>query len=178
MNKKENLNGAILHATDLLKGSYFEDAVILIAVHDENGTFGLMLNRPTHMPINEVFNPVPEVDMVNRPFYVGGPVDEEGLHLLHLSNSFETHGGLHISDGVELGGEWGSIEEILESNPSQTLLFLGYSGWDSGQLAGELEENSWDIYRPDVYSLLVQWPEIRSCSRGEMIEFLQAAEKS
>ena len=84
MNEKNELTGVVLQATDLLEGSYFEDAVILIAVHDENGSFGLMLNRPSHMPISEVFTPVPDMTDPKRPFYIGGPVDED----VHWLDSF------------------------------------------------------------------------------------------
>ncbi len=172
MKKNDSFIGTVLHATDNLNGSYFEGAVVLIAVHDENGTFGLMLNRSSHMPLQEVFNPVPDVVDVKRPFYIGGPVDEEGLHLLHICSEFDTNNGLQIVDGLELGGEWDNIEEILQSDPSKTLLFLGYSGWDAGQLEDELEEGSWNTYTPDLLELLNHLPQMNNYSKNNIVELL------
>jgi len=172
MDKKNDMTGTILHATEALAGSFFEDAVIVVAVHDENGAFGLMLNRRSHMPIQEVFNPVPNVTNMLHPFYIGGPVDEEGLHLLHLTTSFDVRNGLEVYDGVELGGEWDTIEDILQSDPQDTFLFLGYSGWNTGQLEDELAEGSWDVYRVNVRNLLESWDKFASLGRKEMISAL------
>lgn len=177
MNTNENLTGAVLHASKLLEGSFFEDAVILVAVHDENGAFGVMLNRPSHMPIHEVFNPVPEVRVAAHPFYVGGPVDEEGLHLLHLHNQIDSRNGLEVYPGVELGGEWDSIDEILLSDPARTFLFLGYSGWNSGQLEDEIAEGSWSVYQPNVRELLDQWEQNVRLDRDSMVRELTRTKK-
>ncbi len=173
MNKKDTLQGAMLHATEQLAGSFFEDAVILVCVHDENGAFGLMINRASHMPLNEVFNPVPTVGPVSHPFYIGGPVDEEGLHLLHLTDPFDVRNGLDVYEGVELGGEWDTIDDILLSDPEKIFLFLGYSGWNSDQLEEEILEGSWKVYRPDVLELLKSWSTRGNISRTDMEKILE-----
>jgi len=172
MENNNSFKGTVLHATENLDGSYFEGAVVLIAVHDENGSFGLMLNRSSHMPLHEVFNPVPDVPDIKRPFYIGGPVDEEGLHLLHICSGFDANNGLQIAEGVELGGEWENIEEILLSDPHSTLLFLGYSGWDAGQLEEELEEGSWETYSPNLQDLLEHLPKMSNYSQKNIVELL------
>jgi len=165
--------GAILHATEALAGSFFEDAVIVVCVHDENGAFGLMLNRPSHMPIHEVFNPVPDVGAVKHPFYIGGPVDEEGLHLIYLVEQGNQRNGLEVFSGVELGGEWNEIEDILLSSPEKTFLFLGYSGWNSGQLDDEIREGSWTVYHPNILDLLGSWGDFVHLNRPEMEKLLK-----
>ena len=158
MSNNEYLEGCLILATERLEGSYFEDALILIAIDDENGSFGLMINRPTHMPIHEVFDPVPNVDIGERPFFIGGPVDEEGLHIVTLFDSdIPGNNGIIIEPGVELGGEWGSVDEILSSDENKTFLFLGYSGWDAGQLNGEIAEGSWDVYKCELKPFLKTW---------------------
>lgn len=151
-------DGAILLSTETLIDPTFSVTVILICTHNDDGTFGLVINRPSHMPLTEVFESIPEYFNGNRAMYMGGPVDLESLHLIQLTNNGVNESYM-VADGVFLGGEWESIEEILTTDPTDTRLFLGYSGWEAGQLENEIKEGSWEIFRVDLASFLKEWSE-------------------
>ncbi len=137
--------GMVLLASQSLGAGFFRDALILIVVHNKDGAFGLILNRAAQMPVKEVFDPVPDVAAKSRIFYIGGPVDEDALHILTLTNSSDNN-GYPFAPGVELGGSWDTIDELLETPEEECYLFLGYSGWGANQLEEELEEGSWILY--------------------------------
>ncbi len=171
----ENLkvqSGDILLAKPLLDGSYFQGAVILIVIFNEEGAFGLILNRSSVMPIREVFDPVPDVKVQRRQFFIGGRVDEESLHILRLVPHFSGE-GFPFTAGVELGGNWDSIEELLKTDEVNQRLFLGYTGWGKDQLEDEIDEGSWELFRSvDVKKVLKEWQNPPALKRDEIVKYL------
>lgn len=151
-------DGSLLLSTEALKDPNFEVTVILVCIYNEEGAFGLVLNRTSHMPLNEVFNSVGSYADKKRTIYIGGPVEPEGLHLIQLRKEGVT-GSYMIQEGVQLGGEWDSIEEILDTDPKTTRLFLGYSGWSAGQLEDEIEDGAWEVYNINLKEFLKNWSE-------------------
>ncbi|ERP30947.1 YqgE/AlgH family protein [Chitinivibrio alkaliphilus] len=155
--------GSVLFASKALQGSYFQDALILLIEHNEDGTFGLIINRSARIPVREIFSPVPQVSQTTRIFQLGGPVGEEELHILTLTEYLpqeeeqryrrqaahegEDHVcGYPFSPGVLLGGIDTSLEGLIASGSSYCKLFLGYTGWSSGQLVREIAEGSWEVF--------------------------------
>lgn len=151
-------DGALLLSTESLKDPNFEVTVVLVCIYNDEGAFGLVLNRPSHMPLNEVFNSVGDFANERRAIYIGGPVEPEGLHLIQLTEE-GAPGSYSIQKDVYLGGEWESIEEILNTDAETTRLFLGYSGWSAGQLEDEIEDGAWEVYNVDLYKFLENWSE-------------------
>lgn len=151
-------DGALLLSTESLKDPNFEVTVVLVCIYNDEGAFGLVLNRPSHMPLNEVFNSVRDFANERRAIYIGGPVEPEGLHLIQLTEE-GAPGSYSIQKDVYLGGEWESIEEILNTDAETTRLFLGYSGWSAGQLEDEIEDGAWEVYNVDLYKFLENWSE-------------------
>jgi len=136
--------GISIKSTALLNGSFFEDTSILIVEHDEAGTTGFVTNKPFGKSLNDLieFNhakPFPLMD--------GGPVDRAHLFVLHKRPDL-IEGGKQVTNGLYLGG---NMEQVIEAinNGSATQeeiqLFIGYCGWDVGELEAELEEGSWII---------------------------------
>jgi putative transcriptional regulator len=166
--------GTILLATSLLDGTNFDSAVVLIVINNEEGAFGLILNRSSVMPINEVFEPTPKVIQKKRRFYFGGPVDDSSLHILRLVPHF-TGEGYPFTTGVELGGNWNSMEELLITDEKHQRLFLGYTGWGKDELEKEVENNHWEVYSNiNIKKLLEDWliPPIstRDALKKELLE--------
>ena len=136
--------GLIIKSTDALIGSIFEHTTILIVKHDNEGTTGFVTNKPLHKSLHELieFNhskPYPLMD--------GGPVDKDHLFVMHKHPDLITDGE-KIHSGYYLGG---NMEEVIEAinnngiNEQEIQLFIGYCGWDEGELAAEIEEGSWVI---------------------------------
>jgi putative transcriptional regulator len=127
-----------------LNGSFFEHTSILIVEHDEAGSVGFVTNKPFGKSLHELieFNhskPFPLMD--------GGPVDRDHLFVLHKRPDL-IDGGEQIPNGLYLGGNMEQVIQAINtggSNSQEIQLFIGYCGWDEGELEAELEEGSWTI---------------------------------
>lgn len=136
--------GIYIKSTTALIGSFFENTTILLVKHNEEGTIGLVTNKPFEKSLNELieFNQ-------SKPFPLkdGGPVDREHLFVLHKRPDL-IDGGIQITNGYYLGGNMGQVIETIntsDANTEEIQLFIGYCGWDTGELEAELEEESWTI---------------------------------
>jgi putative transcriptional regulator len=136
--------GIIIKSTDALIGSIFEGTTILIVKHNNEGTTGFVTNKPLNKSIHELieFNnskPYPLMD--------GGPVDTDHLFVMHKRPDIITEGE-KIHSGFYLGGNMKDVIEAInrnDVNEQEIQLFIGYCGWDDGELAAEIEEGSWVI---------------------------------
>lgn len=150
-------NCSLLLATDMLKGSYFEETVILLVDYSkEEGSYGLVLNHLSNMPLNEVFDGYQyQTPIRTYSFNLGGPVQENMLQILQTEDSVLTD-AVEITDKVYIGGEWHSNHEFLEmvlAKPNLRI-FLGYAGWAAGQLENEVKEGAWEVLHGDIHNLL------------------------
>lgn len=127
--------GSILLSEPFLPDANFERAVILVAEHNEKGTIGFVLNKPSETLLCELLPMTQSQQLV----YMGGPVSDNVLHALH---NVESVGGEPIAKNLFWGGDIGELLETKMSSPWMRFL-VGYSGWGSGQLDTELEEGAW-----------------------------------
>lgn len=134
--------GTFLNSTALLDDSFFEKAVIFIAEHNEKGATGFVVNKLFPRKFNEL------AEFSNSkpfPLYDGGPVDQEHLYFMHRRPDL-IEGGALVADGVYFGGDF---KEAVMHMVDGTLreedirLFIGYCGWDVGELEEEIAEGSW-----------------------------------
>ena len=131
-----------IKSTTVLNGSFFEHTTILIVQHNEEGSLGFVTNKPFGKSLHELIEfkyakPYPLMD--------GGPVDREHLFVLH-SRSDLIKGGEQIPNGLYLGGNMEQVIEAINSgaaNQQEIQVFIGYCGWDEGELEAELIEGSW-----------------------------------
>ena len=141
----------------------FEQAVIAICMHDENGAMGIDLGRTVDgVHAAEVFIQLGlegAQDMGEQPLFQGGPVEMERGFVLH---SLDYSRG----DTVDVAGRWGLtssltiLADIAAGNgPVRWRLALGYSGWDAGQLEEELTRHGWLIADCDKEVLFAAPPE-------------------
>jgi putative transcriptional regulator len=134
--------GKILISEPFLIDYYFKRSVVLLAEHNEDGTFGLIINKPVDIALSDVLHDFPEFD---SPVYLGGPVKTDNLYFIHtLADRIEN--SLKIIDGLYWGGDIELVKELItlgEITPREIKFFVGYSGWVSKQLDGELARNSW-----------------------------------
>lgn len=144
MEKKEPKGGYLLLAEPFMSDSNFKRTVVLLCSHEEeNGTFGLVINRQLEYRLGDA---VPELDFFNVPIYYGGPMDlEQTLHYVHKHGEL-IEGSIKIAEDLYWGGGFDEIKEYITMGviqPETIRFFTGYSGWEPGQLANELEQNSW-----------------------------------
>ncbi len=141
-----SLAGSFLVSTPRMPDPRFEEHVIYICAHNEEGAMGVSINRPNHIfSLAEILQgahlPIPDKKL--GPVYIGGPVELESAFILYLSDYSVEH-KLDISETVSLTRETKVLEDIARGvGPSTYLFILGYTGWGPGQLENELLENGW-----------------------------------
>ena len=134
--------GRLLVATPLIGDPSFERTVVLLLDHGDEGAFGMVLNRPSEVPVDEV---APEwAGHVSAPgvLFIGGPVRSE--QVLGLARAHDRHAE-HFESIV---GDLGTVDLHQEpddgpSNWEGLRLFAGSAGWAPGQLEDELAEGAW-----------------------------------
>ena len=150
--------GRLLISEPFMQDPYFKRSVVLLTEHNANGSFGLILNKPIPMYLNEAIENAPVFD---SKLALGGPVQKETLHYLHLLGH-RIPNSTQVMDGVYWGGDFETIKELIatgELNPNNIRLFVGYSGWAEGQLDSEMERKSWIIARAEKELLFSTHPE-------------------
>ena len=144
--KIEPRKGDILISEPFLADPNFVRTVIFLCEHNDEGSFGFVLNKPAQIKLNELLEDVKERQ---DGIYVGGPVQQNTLQFIHRNDGL-IEGGIEVKKGIYWGGNFEQMLTIIESNlikQSDIKFFVGYSGWGAGQLKNELEVNSWIISR-------------------------------
>lgn len=142
-----DLTGHFIIAMPTLLDENFNHTVTYICEHDENGTFGITINRITDITLDEIISQM-EIDTDikaphNQSVYMGGPVQQGRGFILHkpLGNWGST---LKINDNMALTTSRDILEAIArDEGPKEAIIALGYAGWGAGQLEQELAANTW-----------------------------------
>ncbi|GAC1375420.1 MAG: YqgE/AlgH family protein [Hymenobacter sp.] len=139
--------GTLLISQPFLGDPNFERSVVLLC-RDEprHGSFGLVLNRLTSLTLGDVLDLPAQAGLAaaELPLYVGGPVEPNTLHYLH--RRADLPGSSDLGQDVYWGGDFDLLLSLIGSGvvePGDVRLFAGYSGWAAGQLASELQGQSW-----------------------------------
>ena len=173
--------GSLLIANPVLPDPNFSRTVILLCDHDEQGSFGLVINRSTQLKAPDLFLNINILKSYNEKIYLGGPVSQSMVFFLCRSPS--AAGKLdEVCSGVYLGSNLETLESLYASlkNPEQDIRFyLGYSGWSGGQLAEEMEQNSWLVQKANEQFIFLDsesliWPQAVN-SLGEKYQYLTKA---
>ena len=141
---KEPATGTILIANPHLDDPNFLRSVIFLCEHNNQGSFGFVLNRKLDYTVDEL---VPELGDFKLPVYEGGPVEVKTLHFLHQYPD-EIEESKEVMKGVYWGGNFEKLIELINSRTvdiSRIRFFLGYSGWSEGQLEFEMDEKTWIV---------------------------------
>lgn len=145
--------GKFLISEPFMGDKNFSRSVVLICEHEQDlGTFGLVLNKELDMTLKEA---VPELVGFDAPLFFGGPVQQDTLHFIHKRKDLFEDCGV-IQNGVYWSGDFDKLKYYLNGGQidnSEIRFFLGYSGWDDGQLQEELAEASWIISSGDEQSI-------------------------
>jgi putative transcriptional regulator len=144
---------------------FFHRSVVLLVRHEDEGSLGFIVNRPTGIKVNEILKGM-EVDWQGREdvvAYFGGPVQPNlGTVLFgprsrspaptaptaptagtEAGGDFRGEATSEVLAGVSLTQHVGDLARLAESPPERFRLFLGYAGWGAGQLIEEILRNDW-----------------------------------
>ena len=135
-------SGRFLIADPFLKDPNFLRSVIFLCEHNEEGSFGLVVNRLLPLRVSDLLTDLPNADF---PVYYGGPVQTNTLHILHKIPALEEQSQM-LMKNLYWGGAIDTITEMIvknQLNENNIRFYLGYSGWSEGQLDEEIKENTW-----------------------------------
>lgn len=153
-NKLKPEPGRILIAEPFMGDYYFGRSVVLLVEHkDEEGTFGVVMNKPSGSMLNDLVKDFPDF---KAPVFIGGPVQTDSIFYMHTLGD-EIPGSEQVIPGLYWGGELEALQELMTlgiAKPSQIRFFLGYSGWDAMQLSAELKRNSWLVSETNIRAMM------------------------
>ncbi len=145
-----DLTGKILIATPFsMEGNVFHESLIYVIKHTSEGSIGLIFNRPLRQaPAQSLFSKDQQENVnlkdLELRIHVGGPVEVERGFFLH-SNDYDKNVLFKPSQGsLAISSNIGILEDIASgSGPKDNIFIIGYTGWASGQLDYEIENNLW-----------------------------------
>ncbi len=155
----ESLKGKLLVASPALVAPVFWRTVILVTEHTDEAAMGLVLNRPTDVPVAEAVPPLAPLVDDDARLHVGGPVQPEAIVALAEFDDPDEAGAIVLDDVGFLPAD--ADAALLAGATRRSRVFAGYSGWGPGQLESELSEPAWivaearpeDVFSPDADGL-------------------------
>jgi putative transcriptional regulator len=154
---------ALLLAMPQIQDPFFRQSVVLLLAHQDQGSFGFVINRPSNLRVVEILEDL-EIDWQGAPdamAFVGGPVQPQlGTVLVgsgrdaaaEIDSLTEVAPGLAITQSLEHLGR-------LAASPGVTMrLILGYAGWGEGQLVQEIGRHDWLVAPVDPILIFADDP--------------------
>ncbi|WP_425391076.1 YqgE/AlgH family protein [Ekhidna sp.] len=148
--------GDLLISEPYLPDPNFERTVVFLCEHDENGTFGFVLNKSANLVLGEI---VDEVGDYPGKVFLGGPVERDTLHFVHREPELVSS-SREVVNGVYWGGDFNKLTEMMNVRsiqPEDIRFFVGYSGWAAGQLMDEMKAKSWIVLKNTTPEMIFDW---------------------
>ena len=154
-----NLTHHFLIAMPGLEDEGFSKSVIYMCEHSERGALGLIINKPSDINVQGLFDkvelPLRREDLTTAPVFQGGPVQTERGFVLHESMMPGSESVYASTMSIPGGLEMTTSKDVLEAlstgaGPRKVFVSLGYSAWGEGQLESELLDNSWLTVAADL----------------------------
>jgi len=174
-NNIEPKKGKILLSEPFLEDPYFKRTVVLLCEHNEEGSFGFVLNNYIELTLDQIMESLPGH---GSRISIGGPVNNSNLYYIHTLGD-QVEESIEVVEGIYMGGNFEVLRDIRQNGEvkhDQIRFFVGYSGWSPKQLDSELETNSWFVTQVKKEVLMNTrvkdlWKKIMSGlgKKGEMI---------
>ena len=147
MEIQASLNNQLLIAMPGMADPNFNSTVTLVCEHNANGALGIIINRPMNMDVGGLFEQLDltgaNAALASAPVLDGGPVSREKGFVLHApGEKFDS--SISVSPSIQLTLSRDVLDAMAAGDgPANSLVALGYAGWDSGQLEQEILDNTW-----------------------------------
>ena len=149
--------GDVLISEPFMNDFYFRRSVILLIDHNEEGSLGVIFNKRLTIPFNEIVQGFPDF---KADVYLGGPVETDRIFFIHTIGEMIPD-SYKISDGLYWSGNINVLKSMIKMDlikPHEVRFYVGYAGWDGGQLRNELKANTWVVGRFTSKQLLRTMP--------------------
>ena len=163
--------GVFLYAAPELTGPSFAESVVLLVRHAPEGSLGLIVNRPTRVPVREALPDLGELRALELPLYFGGPVQPDAVLAL-VRSAKRVGAATRVLPDVYLSRDLGPVKAAAKRPEavSRLRVYAGYAGWSAGQLADELRKGAWIVAPADAGSIFtaepsVVWPRVYDLMR-------------
>ncbi len=140
--------GSFLIASPRLSETPFHKSVVFVLQHNDESTFGVVLNRPADAKIKTAWQKISGIQFADEFVVQGGPIGGPvfAIHCDESLGEMEIPGGLFVSSDRE------KFTELVNQDEEFRIVF-GVAGWESGQLASEIERGNW--FQLDVHPIRV-----------------------
>ena len=155
-----NLANHFLIAMPSMQDPVFGGTVVYICEHNDKGVLGVVINKPTDMTMEILFERIDlrladglHSAVVNEPIMFGGPVQDDRGFVLHTPGAHYSS-SLTVTDEVAFTTSIDVLEAVANGEgPQRLLVSIGYSGWSPGQLEDEIGRNGWLTVGADAHVL-------------------------
>ena len=145
-----NLANHFLIAMPSMGDPVFGGTVVYICEHNDRGVLGVIINKPTDMTMEILFERIEltiadglHSNVENEPIMFGGPVQDDRGFVLHTPGA-PYSSSLTVTDEVAFTTSIDVLEAVAAGNgPTRLLVSIGYAGWSPGQLEDEIGRNGW-----------------------------------
>jgi putative transcriptional regulator len=145
-----NLANHFLIAMPSIQDPVFGGTVVYVCEHNDKGVLGVVINKPTDMTMETLFDRVDlklaeglRATVVDEPIMFGGPVQDDRGFVLH-SPGGRYSSSLTVTDDVSFTTSIDVLEAVANGGgPARMLVSIGYAGWSPGQLEEEISRNGW-----------------------------------
>lgn len=147
MSTPEVVDRKLLIAAPWLRDPNFAHTVVLICRDDDDGTLGLVLNRPMNVTLGDALKGTISDARSGDTLFDGGPVANDTVFALHDLAALKEESRL-LARGVRFAMGTEGLLRVLHTPPEERevlRLYAGCAGWSPGQLRDELSENAWII---------------------------------
>ncbi|MEI5011419.1 YqgE/AlgH family protein [Streptomyces sp. NPDC087659] len=177
MTEVSSLTGRLLVATPALADPNFDRAVVLLLDHDEEGSLGVVLNRPTPVGVGDILETWAGLAGEPGVVFQGGPVSlDSALGIAVIPGDEGPLGWRRVHGAIGLV-DLEAPPELLASSLGSLRIFAGYAGWGPGQLEDELNEGAWYVVESEPGDVSSPRPEAlwRSVLRRQRNELAMVA---
>ena len=168
--------GVFLVAKPKISEGPFSESVVLLLMHGETGTLGVIVNRLTEVSLDDVLPDFERGSKETHRVFLGGPVALNGL-LFVFRSARPLEGATHVMGDVYFSADLEVFEKVLKRKTSSSALrlFLGHSGWGPGQLTWEIGRGDWELVRADTETVFEKdpdmiWPELMGPVTRQVVE--------
>jgi putative transcriptional regulator len=145
--------GKLLVSEPFTSDTLFKRSVVLLTDHNETGSVGFILNKPIKKKIYEISD---EFGNFEASVSFGGPVGRDKIYYLHTLGDLIPN-SIKVGETIFWGGDYNALYQLIckgKISENKIRFFVGYSGWDAGQLNREISKDYWLVTDLDAKTIM------------------------